>query len=332
VAANTTSAIKAVKGAVARAARRGSTVKTAPATKPAAKKSAPVQKAAAKKAAAKKAAPAKKGAPAKKAAAKKGAPAKKGAAAKKAAPAKKAAATKAAAKKAAAPKKAAPAKKAAAKKAAPVKTAAAKKQAPKKAAAKKAAPVKTAAAKKTAPAKKTATAKKAVAKTAPTKALPAKSAAKAAPALKPAAKETAPAVSRPRAGSAARLVVREGESPWTAAEIADVRQSLTFDAERLRAEIASAEEEISHLLREGGEGAGNDQADVGSNTFERDHEMSMAKNARENLQLVEEALLRIDERTYGVCESCGEPIGKLRLQAFPRATLCLQCKQRQERR
>jgi RNA polymerase-binding transcription factor len=326
VAANTTSAIKAVKGAVARAARRGSTVKTAPATKPAAKKSAPVQKAAAKKAAAKKAAPAKKGAPAKKAAAKKGAPAKKGAAAKKAAPAKKAAAKKAAA------KKAAPAKKAAAKKAAPVKTAAAKKQAPKKAAAKKAAPVKTAAAKKTAPAKKTATAKKAVAKTAPTKALPAKSAAKAAPALKPAAKETAPAVSRPRAGSAARLVVREGESPWTAAEIADVRQSLTFDAERLRAEIASAEEEISHLLREGGEGAGNDQADVGSNTFERDHEMSMAKNARENLQLVEEALLRIDERTYGVCESCGEPIGKLRLQAFPRATLCLQCKQRQERR
>jgi DnaK suppressor protein len=60
--------------------------------------------------------------------------------------------------------------------------------------------------------------------------------------------------------------------------------------------------------------------------------MSMAKNARENLQLVEEALQRIQARTYGVCESCGEAIGKLRLQAFPRATLCLQCKQRQERR
>jgi DnaK suppressor protein len=58
----------------------------------------------------------------------------------------------------------------------------------------------------------------------------------------------------------------------------------------------------------------------------------MAKNARENLQLVEEALRRIDDGTYGVCESCGQPIGKLRLQAFPRATLCLQCKQRQERR
>ncbi|MDX6368365.1 MAG: hypothetical protein QOK30_3441, partial [Nocardioidaceae bacterium] len=34
----------------------------------------------------------------------------------------------------------------------------------------------------------------------------------------------------------------------------------------------------------------------------------------------------------GVCESCGNPVGKMRLQAFPRATLCMECKQRQERR
>jgi DnaK suppressor protein len=85
-------------------------------------------------------------------------------------------------------------------------------------------------------------------------------------------------------------------------------------------------------LREGGEGAGHDQADVGSNTFERDHEMSMARNARDNLVLVKEAIARIDDGTYGVCESCGRPIGKMRLQAFPRATLCMECKQRQERR
>jgi DnaK suppressor protein len=126
--------------------------------------------------------------------------------------------------------------------------------------------------------------------------------------------------------------VREGETRWTAKELQGVRETLNHDAERLRAEITSAEEEIGHLLREGGEGAGNDQADVGSNTFERDHEMSMAKNARQNLELVEAALTRIDEGSYGVCESCGQPIGKMRLQAFPRATLCMQCKQREERR
>lgn len=132
--------------------------------------------------------------------------------------------------------------------------------------------------------------------------------------------------------SAAKLAVREGEPAWTAAEIAELRETLVADAERLRIEIRAAETEIGQLLREGGEGAGNDQADVGSNTFERDHEMSMAKNARANLELVESAIKRIDAGTYGVCESCGNPVGKMRLQAFPRATLCMECKQRQERR
>jgi RNA polymerase-binding transcription factor DksA len=46
---------------------------------------------------------------------------------------------------------------------------------------------------------------------------------------------------------------------------------------------------------------------------------------------VQHALHRIDAGTYGICESCGKPIGKYRLQAFPRATLCLVCKQAEER-
>jgi DnaK suppressor protein len=147
------------------------------------------------------------------------------------------------------------------------------------------------------------------------------------------AKTTAKRPATTAAGrSAAKLAVREGEPAWTAAEIAELRETLVADAERLRTEIRAAETEIGQLLREGGEGAGNDQADVGSNTFERDHEMSMAKNARANLELVESAVKRIDAGTYGVCESCGNPVGKMRLQAFPRATLCMECKQRQERR
>jgi DnaK suppressor protein len=60
--------------------------------------------------------------------------------------------------------------------------------------------------------------------------------------------------------------------------------------------------------------------------------MNLANNAREMLAQTERALLRIEAGTYGICESCGEPIGKMRLMAFPRATLCLSCKQREERR
>jgi DnaK suppressor protein len=199
---------------------------------------------------------------------------------------------------------------------------------------------------KAAPAAKTASAKPATSakptRAAQRSAAPAKKApAKPVPATRKtaapaggAAQEKAPA-KRPTTAagrSAAKLAVREGEPAWTAAEIAELRETLIADAERLRIEIRAAETEIGQLLREGGEGAGNDQADVGSNTFERDHEMSMAKNARANLELVEGAVKRIDAGTYGVCESCGNPVGKMRLQAFPRATLCMECKQRQERR
>ena len=85
-------------------------------------------------------------------------------------------------------------------------------------------------------------------------------------------------------------------------------------------------------MRDAGDGAGDDQADAGATTFEREQEISLANNAREMLDQNEHALERIADGTYGICESCGNPIGKLRLQAFPRATLCVTCKQKQERR
>jgi DnaK suppressor protein len=129
-----------------------------------------------------------------------------------------------------------------------------------------------------------------------------------------------------------RLAVKADEKPWTAAELDEVRGDLNADRERLRSELNLAEHELHDLMRDAGDGAGNDQADVGSTTFERDHEMSLANNARDMLIQTERALSRIDDGSYGACESCGQPIGKMRLMAFPRATLCLSCKQREERR
>lgn len=127
-------------------------------------------------------------------------------------------------------------------------------------------------------------------------------------------------------------MVREDESPWTAAELDEVRTELLSELDRLVEELRMAEADLADLVRDSGDGAGDDQADAGSKTFEREHEMSLANNARDMLLQTERALGRIDDGTYGVCESCGRPIGKLRLQAFPRATLCLACKQLEERR
>lgn len=121
------------------------------------------------------------------------------------------------------------------------------------------------------------------------------------------------------------------ESAWTAAELRDIDRELREDASRLAGELVAAEAGLADLIRDSGDGAGDDQADAGSKTFEREHEMSLANNARDMLQQVEHALGRLANGTYGACETCATPIGKGRLQAFPRATLCLPCKQAEER-
>jgi len=128
------------------------------------------------------------------------------------------------------------------------------------------------------------------------------------------------------------LAVRPGEKPWTAEEVAGARAELQADAIRLRAEIDASEQSLVGLMRDSGDGAGDDQADTGAKNITREHEMALAANAREMLEQTERALERLDAGTYGLCENCGNPIGKARMQAFPRATLCVDCKQKQERR
>jgi RNA polymerase-binding protein DksA len=128
------------------------------------------------------------------------------------------------------------------------------------------------------------------------------------------------------------LPVREEESPWTRQEQAAVRAALESDATRLASEIDLAASELASLLRDSGEGTGDDHADAGAKTFEREHEISLANNSRVMLEQSLRALARLDDGTYGRCENCDQPVGKMRLQAFPRATLCMSCKKLQERR
>ncbi|WP_228977782.1 TraR/DksA C4-type zinc finger protein [Streptomyces sp. DH12] len=128
------------------------------------------------------------------------------------------------------------------------------------------------------------------------------------------------------------LAVRPGEEPWTAEEVAQARAELEGEVRRLQQELAASEEALSGLMRDSGEGAGHDEADTGTKNITREHEMALAANARATLEQSRHALQRLDAGTYGLCEVCGKPIGKARMQAFPRATLCVEDKQKQERR
>jgi RNA polymerase-binding protein DksA len=177
-------------------------------------------------------------------------------------------------------------------------------------------------------------------KAAPLKAVPAKSSAAKMTAAKATTKASATKVTatKPKATKATapaqpqRLRVRENEKPWTVRELATVRAELEAGLARLQKEILAAEYDLAGLMRDVGDGAGDDPADAGTATFEREQEISLANNAREVFDQSARALARLDDGSYGVCESCGSPIGKNRLLAFPRATLCLTCKSKQERR
>ncbi|MEU1325095.1 TraR/DksA family transcriptional regulator [Streptomyces microflavus] len=230
---------------------------------------------------------------------------------------------------------------------APAKKTAAKKTAARKAAAKKA-PTKKAAAKKTAAKKSTtSTTKKSVAKKA------SKTAAQTATGAAAAAEETGAhtvvakkSASRPAAGreeaavpparaaatAPGELAVRPGEGPWTPEEVTEARTLLTSETMRLRSELEASGAALAGLMRDSGDGAGDDEADTGTKNITREHELSLAANAQEMLEQTERALARLEAGTYGLCEICGKPIGKARMQAFPRATLCVEDKQKQERR
>ena len=255
-------------------------------------------------------------------------------------PAKKAPTKASAAKKAPAAKKTAPAKTPAKK--APAKKAPAKKAPAKKApakAVKKAAPVK--------PAKKVAEPKPVVVKepkvtkaqlAAIAKAEAAAAAALAGPpvqVINPIGSVGLPSVRKAVPGKKAapkHPVVQEDESNWTKTELNAVRKMLTSEAESLAIEIAQAEENFHALIMESGEGAGDDQADAGTKTFEREHEISILSNKKDLLDQTNRALERIEAGTYGACENCGKQIGKLRLQeANPRATMCMPCREREDR-
>jgi RNA polymerase-binding protein DksA len=195
---------------------------------------------------------------------------------------------------------------------------------------------------KATPTKTTAT-KTTATKTTPTKTTQAKKAAtrtaaeQEAPAQKVAVKK-APAAKAPAAKVPAKAPAKADGDPaaartkWTAAELKAIRAELSVEIAAMQVEYERSLAELDELQQAGTDGAGDDQADAGAKTFDREQELSIANNRFDLLSQMMHAVERIDSGTYGYCEVCGNPIPLVRLQAFPMATLDVACKQREERR
>jgi len=73
-------------------------------------------------------------------------------------------------------------------------------------------------------------------------------------------------------------------------------------------------------------------ADVATDTYDREFSLGLASNEREALYELDDALKKIDEGAFGICEGCKSLISKVRLRAVPYARLCVKCQQKKEKR
>jgi RNA polymerase-binding transcription factor DksA len=116
----------------------------------------------------------------------------------------------------------------------------------------------------------------------------------------------------------------------------DVRARL--DEERVRLEEVRTGFAEEHLTDESEEESVSElsssdqhQADVGTETFEREKDLSILEHVEAELADVEHALARLEDGSYGTCEACGKPIGDERLEAMPAARFCVEDQARAER-
>jgi len=193
---------------------------------------------------------------------------------------------------------------------------------------------KKAASKKSTP--KKAASKKAAAKKSPAK----KASAKTATDKKPAAKKT-PAKSKAAAPKKKAPASKKAASKGSGSTSEDPKLSPFLKKQRLhllelRDHLVDAMAGVAQdNLRSRGEGDssafGMHQADAGSDAYDRDFALNLLSQEQDALYEIDEALQRIQNGTYGVCEMSGQPIPEARLEAIPFARLTVECQEKLER-
>jgi len=114
-----------------------------------------------------------------------------------------------------------------------------------------------------------------------------------------------------------------------AADINKLRKYLKSEQKRLTEELAQLQTNAStsEERREGSPfGKREEEA---TETLELEKRLALENRIRQELSGIEHALQKVGEGTYGLCDSCGQPIDPARLEALPQASLCMNCKAQQ---
>jgi RNA polymerase-binding transcription factor DksA len=109
-----------------------------------------------------------------------------------------------------------------------------------------------------------------------------------------------------------------------------LREQLEEDLKSSRASIGELDDETDELARDSDQEGGvptNHMADVGTNVYERERLMTFEQEMRDRVTAIQDALQRMDEGTYGVCQRCGRDILLARLRAMPFSNYCIECQE-----
>jgi RNA polymerase-binding transcription factor DksA len=113
---------------------------------------------------------------------------------------------------------------------------------------------------------------------------------------------------------------------------------MPFSYGRARSALLTEREELQEQLRQlesdeyEGVGYGNHMADDGTEAFEQTVGVGFRRRFELALGRVDDALAKLDNGTYGICEDCGGRIDRARLEALPQAAYCLECQAEHEYR
>lgn len=113
------------------------------------------------------------------------------------------------------------------------------------------------------------------------------------------------------------------------------RDILLDERQRVLDAISYLHEETPGSLEEQTEemigSSDNHLGETATATLDREIDYSLEENSEHVLRAIDRALQRIDEGTFGICETCGQPISEERLEAIPYATQCIDCRRKGER-
>ena len=119
-----------------------------------------------------------------------------------------------------------------------------------------------------------------------------------------------------------------------AAELAQYKKILLELRQKLAGNVNFMEDEA---LGKSGQDASGDlsnvpihMADVGTDNYDRDLTIGLIQNGEEELRLIDDALERIGNKTFGSCEECGKKVTKVRLEALPYVKNCIECQRQEE--